>query len=726
MSWDSEVDVVVLGTGGAGLTAALSAVAAGASVEVFEKAPTVGGTTAVSGGVVWIPAHNRSPDGELTQDAALQYLRAQSFGTMDDALVETFVRTGPAMLEFVEGHSGLRFEIAAGFPDYRPELPGGQPTGGRSLSAGPFDLNQIGEWGGRITSFPADWSNVGIDAETRARLHVAIEEGSDLCVAGTALIAGLLKGLLDAGVTPHTNARAEELIAEGGEIVGVRIALSGQSSQRARAPRSRAGCRRLRMGSGFGAGIPARPDARRGLPAEQHRRRAAYGDGTRRRSGEHGRSVVGADRANPRRHHRGPPAQPQRAAGANSAAEHHRQPGRAPLRQRGLRLQLDGRRVPLPGSPRRVRQRSRMDGLRFSSPAALWISGHRARGTGSGLVLRVRGPGRTGRQDGYRRRGPDPHDRRVEPPRSRRMPIPTLAAVPVRTTAIGATTAPPPPPERRSARSTPHPITRCRCASARWAPRAGRAPTTTAACSTSAGNPSRACSRRVTRWPARPAAPTAAPAEPSVRQWFSDTVRVTLPPPGNRSTCSSGSRLQRHFHADVSAHRSVEENEHAAGRVHPGAMRRQPDVALPQSARHGLAVESHPVVDHMQNTSVVGDSERDRCVPGPASAAPHWTPIRAPRRRRSGRSHCGPGNRCRWRSRCPNAARHRRPTAAPRLPGRPARARPDAARKSPAAGFVTRPADRPARARHARRRGVRSSSSTSSWRTARMSCSGPS
>lgn len=229
ISWDSEVDVVVLGSGGAGLTAALSAVAAGASVEVFEKAPTVGGTTAVSGGVVWIPAHNRSPEGELTQDDALRYLRAQSLGTMDDALVETFVRTGPAMLEFVEGHSGLRFEIAAGFPDYRPELPGGQPTGGRSLSAGPFDLNQIGEWGGRITSFPADWSNVGIDAETRARLHVTIEEGSDLCVAGTALIAGLLKGLLDAGVTPHIDSRAEELIAEGGEIVGVRITEAGRS-----------------------------------------------------------------------------------------------------------------------------------------------------------------------------------------------------------------------------------------------------------------------------------------------------------------------------------------------------------------------------------------------------------------------------------------------------------------------------------------------------------------
>src|SRR6185312_9915780 len=138
MSWDHEVDVVVLGSGGAGLTAALAAVVAGASVEVYEKAATVGGTTAVSGGIVWIPAHNRSPDGDLTPADALKYLRAQSLGSMDDELVETFVRTGPALLDFIEAHSGLHFEIATGFPDYRPELPGGQPTGGRSLSAAPF------------------------------------------------------------------------------------------------------------------------------------------------------------------------------------------------------------------------------------------------------------------------------------------------------------------------------------------------------------------------------------------------------------------------------------------------------------------------------------------------------------------------------------------------------------------------------------------------------------
>jgi 3-oxosteroid 1-dehydrogenase len=229
-SWDREVDVIVLGSGAAALTAALTAATNDASVAVYEKTATIGGTTAVSGGVVWIPAHNRALDGELTVTDALRYLHAQSLGSMDDPLVDTFVRTGPVMLDYVETHSSLRFEIATGFPDYKPELPGGRPSGGRSFSAVPYDLGQLGEWRDRITSFPADWSNVGFDAETRARLHATVDEvAMDLSVAGAALIAGLLKGALDAGVTLQTNARAEELIADFGAIVGVRIACATQN-----------------------------------------------------------------------------------------------------------------------------------------------------------------------------------------------------------------------------------------------------------------------------------------------------------------------------------------------------------------------------------------------------------------------------------------------------------------------------------------------------------------
>ncbi|CAN7551827.1 FAD-dependent oxidoreductase [Mycolicibacterium frederiksbergense] len=229
IEWTSEVDVVVLGTGGAGLTAALTAATNGAAVAVYEKASTVGGTTAVSGGITWIPAHDRLPGAELSVRDALKYLEAQSLGAMDRELVETFVRTGPAMLDYLEQHSDLRFEIAEGFPDYKPELPGGRPSGGRSLNAKPFDLATLGVWHDRITAFPLDFSNVGIDAETKARIHATVDDSlAEPCVAGTALIAGLLKGLLDLGIAPVTDARAVELIGSARGITGVRINHGGR------------------------------------------------------------------------------------------------------------------------------------------------------------------------------------------------------------------------------------------------------------------------------------------------------------------------------------------------------------------------------------------------------------------------------------------------------------------------------------------------------------------
>lgn len=229
IEWTSEVDVVVLGTGGAGLTAALTAATNGAAVAVYEKASTVGGTTAVSGGITWIPAHDRLPGAELSVRDALKYLEAQSLGAMDRELVETFVRTGPAMLDYLEQHSDLRFEIAEGFPDYKPELPGGRPSGGRSLNAKPFDLATLGVWHDRITAFPLDFSNVGIDAETKARIHATVDDSlAEPCVAGTALIAGLLKGLLDLGIAPVADARAVELIGSAQGITGVRINHGGK------------------------------------------------------------------------------------------------------------------------------------------------------------------------------------------------------------------------------------------------------------------------------------------------------------------------------------------------------------------------------------------------------------------------------------------------------------------------------------------------------------------
>jgi succinate dehydrogenase/fumarate reductase flavoprotein subunit len=211
-----EVDVVVLGSGCAGLTAALSAAAHGATVHLLEQASTIGGMTAISAGIVWVPAHHRLSDLALTTDDALQYLLSQSYGVMDPQLVESFVCTAEEMLDFVEARTPLRFSVVPGITDHRPDLPGGKPNG-RSLVATGFEPAGLGSWQEKLTTFdPHAWA--GFDPATGSR------RGGH---AGATLVAGLLQGLLDIGVTPQTGARSESLVCEDGAVVGVRFATDG-------------------------------------------------------------------------------------------------------------------------------------------------------------------------------------------------------------------------------------------------------------------------------------------------------------------------------------------------------------------------------------------------------------------------------------------------------------------------------------------------------------------
>ncbi len=127
------------------------------------------------------------------------------------------------MIDFLESNTPLRYEIAKGFPDYKPEHPGGRPEGGRSLSPIPYRYAELGEWSDRVTAFPKDFSNVGFDAETRKRLNAAVDGVDDIAVAGQALIARLLRGLLDRGIEPLTGWRGRHLIVEDDAVVGVRL-----------------------------------------------------------------------------------------------------------------------------------------------------------------------------------------------------------------------------------------------------------------------------------------------------------------------------------------------------------------------------------------------------------------------------------------------------------------------------------------------------------------------
>lgn len=229
-------DVIVLGSGAAGLTAALTARIEGADVVVMEKADKVGGTSAWSGGVLWIPNNPHAAAAGIadSREEALTYLMSLSNGLIDPAMAEVYVDTGSEMVSYLEERSPVSFELVEGFPDYQPEQPGGKPGGGRSLQNALFPFDELGEWRDRVTigrqmAANAQGANValsetplghaapgGVDPEELARRQVHDERGT-----GQALVGRLLKGLLDRGVEPRVNHRASELLVEDGRVVGV-------------------------------------------------------------------------------------------------------------------------------------------------------------------------------------------------------------------------------------------------------------------------------------------------------------------------------------------------------------------------------------------------------------------------------------------------------------------------------------------------------------------------
>ncbi|CAJ1579323.1 3-oxosteroid 1-dehydrogenase [[Mycobacterium] wendilense] len=240
-----EYDVVVVGSGGAGMVAALTAAHQGLSTVVVEKAPHYGGSTARSGGGVWIP-NNRvlQRDGVTdSKDAARTYLHTIVGDVVPAEKIDTYLDRGPEMLDFVLEHSPLKLCWVPNYSDYYPETPGGR-AGGRSVEPKPFDAKKLGpDLDGLEPPYGKVPMNMVVLQQDYVRLNQlkrhprgllrslkvgvrtmwANATGKNLVGMGRALIAPLRIGLREAGVPVQLNTALTDLFIEDGVVRGIYV-----------------------------------------------------------------------------------------------------------------------------------------------------------------------------------------------------------------------------------------------------------------------------------------------------------------------------------------------------------------------------------------------------------------------------------------------------------------------------------------------------------------------
>jgi len=246
-------DLVVVGSGAGGLTAATVAAREGLDVLLLEKSACVGGTTAISGGMVWVPDNDLLRAAGLTdsRDAAQRYLASTVPDPGARAKLEHFLDAAPEAIRYLSDTTEVKLQPVERYPDYYPELPGAT-LGGRVLEPVPFDGRRLGkafEWlmpplpeftvlGGmmvaradiahfrRFASSPASAARVLRLVLRHARERLSHTRGTSL-VLGNALAGRLLLSAIEAGVEIRRNAQVKALVLDAGRCVGLRLAHTG-------------------------------------------------------------------------------------------------------------------------------------------------------------------------------------------------------------------------------------------------------------------------------------------------------------------------------------------------------------------------------------------------------------------------------------------------------------------------------------------------------------------
>ncbi|MDH4325556.1 MAG: FAD-dependent oxidoreductase [Betaproteobacteria bacterium] len=254
MQSENEYDVIVVGAGAGGLTAACVAAAEGLKTLLVEKSPLVGGTAAVSGGMVWIPANSKMAAAGIEDSAenARRYLEQAAPPTRDTAVREAFLARGAEAIDYLEARTALRLQPVLNYPDYFPELPGAT-LGGRVLEPVAFDARTLRRDFARLRWPLAEFMLFGrmmiarpdlphfraalTSPRSAARVLRRLAEyawqrlfavrGTRL-VLGNALVAHLLKSALELKVSLRLGAAVTRLVLRDGAAAGVEIEAEGK------------------------------------------------------------------------------------------------------------------------------------------------------------------------------------------------------------------------------------------------------------------------------------------------------------------------------------------------------------------------------------------------------------------------------------------------------------------------------------------------------------------
>jgi len=248
--FDETFDFVVVGSGGGSMCAGLVMRSAGKSVLILEKTDLVGGITARSGGVMWIPNNPfMQRDGiEDSSDKALAYLNAVIGDASDapgasPARRRKYVTEAPRMVEFLVSQ-GVKLTRASCWPDYYDELPGGSVPG-RTVVAELFDANELGAWKSRLRPnflllpgmledvmklpmIKVSWKAKFLAAKIGLRAIGAKLTGRHWVTCGAALQGRMLQAALRNGIDIRTESPVRELIVDDGAVKGVLTVRDGQ------------------------------------------------------------------------------------------------------------------------------------------------------------------------------------------------------------------------------------------------------------------------------------------------------------------------------------------------------------------------------------------------------------------------------------------------------------------------------------------------------------------